>query len=88
MVSTRYVFSDVSVTQYSQCHFVLLFFLDFTRLKLVQGKKEVEQAREAEQMAAENAKILAAGGNPKARKTNEEDITAQFDAEDDEDVVF
>ena len=54
----------------------------------MQGKKEVEQAREAEQMAAENAKILAAGGNPKARKTNEEDITAQFDAEDDEDVVF
>lgn len=61
---------------------------DFTRLKLVQGKKEVEQAREAKQHADEMAKILAAGGNPNSKKTNEEDITAQFDAQDDEDVVF
>lgn len=49
---------------------------DFTRLKLVQGKKEVELKREAAQKAKENA------------KTNDSDITAAFDAQDDEDVVF
>ena len=48
----------------------------------------MEQAREAKQHADEMAKILAAGGNPNSKKTNEEDITAQFDAQDDEDVVF
>mmetsp|Transcript_11110 Transcript_11110/g.15400 ORF Transcript_11110/g.15400 Transcript_11110/m.15400 type:complete len:188 (+) Transcript_11110:260-823(+) len=46
---------------------------DFTRLKLVQGKKEQEQKLEQEQAAI---------------KANEEDITANFDAGDDEDVVF
>lgn len=62
---------------------------DFTRLKLVQGKKEVEMKREAKQKEAENAMILASGQSlPRARKTNDEDITAAFDVTDDEDVVF
>lgn len=53
---------------------------DFTRLKLVQGKKE------ADMVEAEKAR--AAEGNPAVGKENEEDITAAFDATDDEDVVF
>lgn len=59
---------------------------DFTRLKLVQGKKEIELKREAAQKAAENAKIQASGQS--AKKSNDTDITAAFDAQDDEDVVF
>lgn len=55
---------------------------DFTRLKLVQGKKEVEQKLAREKKDAE-AK-LGLGLN----KENEEDITANFDAGDDADVVF
>lgn len=43
---------------------------DFTRLKLVQGKKEDDIPK------------------PTAAKTKDNDITAQFDAQDDEDVVF
>jgi len=54
---------------------------DFTRLKLVQGKKEQEQVEQAKEMAK---KKLAA----KIGKENEEDITAAFDAADDQDVVF
>lgn len=54
---------------------------DFTRLKLVQGKKEQEQVKQAKEMAK---KKLAA----KIGKENEEDITAAFDAADDQDVVF
>lgn len=61
--------------------------LDFTRLKLVQGKKEVELKREAAQKAADQAKIEAMGQAVKKR-TNDADITAAFDATDDEDVVF
>ena len=57
---------------------------DFTRLKLVKGKKEVEMAKE--EKLKEAAK--AAGKLPTAGKENEEDITAQFDAQDDADVVF
>jgi len=53
---------------------------DFTRLKLVQGKKEQEQAAEA--------KRKAALPNPALGKENDADITAAFDAGDDEDVVF
>lgn len=52
---------------------------DFTRLKMMQGKKEQEAKK-----AAENAPIKEAA----AGKENEEDITAAFDANDDEDVVF
>lgn len=54
---------------------------DFTRLKLVQGKKEVEQKKALK--AAEEAKIAGV-----ANKENDADITAQYDANDDEDVVF
>lgn len=53
---------------------------DFTRLKLVQGKKEEEAARE---------KIQHKMNSFKNNKNNpDEDITAQFDAQDDADVVF
>lgn len=51
---------------------------DFTRLKMMQGKKE----EEAKKVAAENTQ------KEDAKKANEEDITAAFDANDDEDVVF
>ncbi|GAX23725.1 V-type H+-transporting ATPase subunit D [Fistulifera solaris] len=53
---------------------------DFTRLKLVQGKKEVAE-KELEKLKKE-------GKGPAVGKENEEDITAQFDASDDADVVF
>eukprot|EP00540_Astrosyne_radiata_P008349 CAMPEP_0116840490 /NCGR_PEP_ID=MMETSP0418-20121206/10384_1 /TAXON_ID=1158023 /ORGANISM="Astrosyne radiata, Strain 13vi08-1A" /LENGTH=242 /DNA_ID=CAMNT_0004470783 /DNA_START=160 /DNA_END=888 /DNA_ORIENTATION=+ len=48
---------------------------DFTRLKIVQGKKEEELAREEAKKKA-------------LEKENDADITAKFDAGDDEDVVF
>jgi len=48
-------------------------FLDFTRLKLVQGKKGEENEEK------ENTPYNAAKDN---------DITAQYDAQDDADVVF
>jgi V-type H+-transporting ATPase subunit D len=54
---------------------------DFTRLKLVKSKKELEQKAEALKKAAE----------PKSAydgKENISDITAVFDANDDADVVF
>jgi V-type H+-transporting ATPase subunit D len=51
---------------------------DFTRLKLVQGKKEAE-IKKASKLKDE-AKL--------ANKENEADITATFDPADDEDVVF
>eukprot|EP00934_Nitzschia_sp_Nitz4_P000712 Nitzschia sp. Nitz4//scaffold279_size24496//18328//19250//NITZ4_008384-RA/size24496-augustus-gene-0.9-mRNA-1//-1//CDS//3329545403//712//frame0 len=51
---------------------------DFTRLKLVQGKKEAEQKE-----AAKKRDTMVASG-----KENDADITAAFDAGDDDDVVF
>ena len=57
--------------------------LDFTRLKLVQGKKEEEIKREAALKAKE-----ATTGKTLRGKENDADITAAFDAADDEDVVF
>ena len=51
---------------------------DFTRLKMMQSKKEQELKK-----AAEEAPVKEAAG-----KENDEDITAAFDANDDEDVVF
>ena len=48
---------------------------DFTRLKLVQGKKEDDIP-----------KIESKRADLKIK--NDEDITAQFDAQDDADVVF
>lgn len=62
---------------------------DFTRLKLVQGKKEVEQNKEQKRKEAEKFTAAAESGTKvDAGKENEEDITARFDANDDEDVVF
>jgi len=60
---------------------------DFTRLKLVQGKKEVEAKANLAKQEAEKAKAKAVGAEP-VGKENEEDITAAFDTTDDEDVVF
>lgn len=62
--------------------------LDFTRLKLVQGKKqqeikELEKVKEKEKLA-----ILAAGKSLSSGKENSQDITSQFDAADDAEVVF
>lgn len=59
---------------------------DFTRLKLVQSAKE-NAIKEKAKEDAKKAEIAKAKGEV-LQKTNQEDITAQFDAEDDEDVVF
>lgn len=60
---------------------------DFTRLKLVQGKKEVEE--KATLKALEEKKEMAKKmGKLHVDKENDEDITAVFDANDDEDVIF
>lgn len=59
---------------------------DFTRLKLVQGKKQheiKEQERQKEEDIKAGKVIPSTDG-----KENDQDITAQFDATDDEDVVF
>lgn len=61
---------------------------DFTRLKLVQGKKEEEQKKEMKKIDLEKKLAAAAGKTVKTGKENEADITAAFDATDDEDVVF
>jgi V-type H+-transporting ATPase subunit D len=62
---------------------------DFTRLKLVQGKKQDEEKREnaKKQALIEKEKLE---GKPKVAKDkeNEADITAVYDATDDEEVVF
>ena len=61
---------------------------DFTRLKLVQGKKEVEE-KENQKKKDAAIKAAALAGKPlKSGKENDGDITAAFDAGDDEDVVF
>jgi hypothetical protein len=58
---------------------------DFTRLKLVKAKKEIEQKREAKQKDDErkSGKVNVYEG-----KENDEDITAAYDANDDAEVVF
>mmetsp|Transcript_2716 Transcript_2716/g.3777 ORF Transcript_2716/g.3777 Transcript_2716/m.3777 type:complete len:255 (+) Transcript_2716:114-878(+) len=61
---------------------------DFTRLKLVQGAKEKEEKEKAVKAAKQKAADLAAGKVSSGNKENEKDITAQFDAADDEDVLF
>jgi V-type H+-transporting ATPase subunit D len=61
---------------------------DFTRLKLVKGKKEIEQKAEEKAKAAAKALALAEGKEDYSGKENDEDITAVFDAADDTDVVF
>jgi V-type H+-transporting ATPase subunit D len=63
---------------------------DFTRLKLVQGKKKVEQM-EADAIKEKEAALAALSGKPTTTaggKENDADITSAFDANDDEDVVF
>ena len=77
---SRFFFFFRHDTQFSLLT-ILSLCTDFTRLKLVQGKKEQEQVEQAKEMAK---KKLAA----KIGKENEEDITAAFDAADDQDVVF
>eukprot|EP00563_Minutocellus_polymorphus_P019909 CAMPEP_0197716218 /NCGR_PEP_ID=MMETSP1434-20131217/1180_1 /TAXON_ID=265543 /ORGANISM="Minutocellus polymorphus, Strain CCMP3303" /LENGTH=252 /DNA_ID=CAMNT_0043300539 /DNA_START=20 /DNA_END=778 /DNA_ORIENTATION=- len=59
---------------------------DFTRLKLVQGKKESQMEEERKRKEAEKTMALKSGKS--VGKENSADITAQFDAQDDEDVVF
>jgi V-type H+-transporting ATPase subunit D len=54
---------------------------DFTRLKLVQGKKVQQEKLEAKEKEE-------AAKHKKLGKENDADITAAFDATDDEDVVF
>jgi len=56
---------------------------DFTRLKLVQGKKQVEMEEERKRKEEEKLKEGMA-----LAESAEKDLTAGFDAAEDEDVVF
>lgn len=58
----------------------LCWFIDFTRLKLVQGKKQDELKENVVNNATNKMKNLDIN--------KDKDITANFDAQDDEDVVF
>jgi len=59
---------------------------DFTRLKLVQEKKEVAIEEERKKKEAEYAANVAKGLS--VTKESDADITAEYDAGDDADVVF
>jgi V-type H+-transporting ATPase subunit D len=59
---------------------------DFTRLKLVQSKKNVEIEEIQKIKDAEAAELFAKG--IKVKEGNDADITAAYDAGDDADVVF
>lgn len=59
---------------------------DFTRLKLVQGKKEQELEAEQKRKEAERTALIRSGR--KVDGGNDADITSAFDAQDDVDVVF
>jgi V-type H+-transporting ATPase subunit D len=61
---------------------------DFTRLKLVQGKKEVEEKANQKKKELEMKAAALAGSPILLDKENNTDITAAFDANEDEDVVF
>jgi V-type H+-transporting ATPase subunit D len=62
---------------------------DFTRLKLVQGKKrEEEKEIQKKKDAAIKAGLVSAAAAAAGGKENDADITAAYDAGDDEDVVF
>ena len=61
------------------------FYIDFTRLKLVQGKKE-EQLKIEE--AAKEAARKAEFASGRVRQERDHDITSNFDVTDDADVVF
>jgi V-type H+-transporting ATPase subunit D len=51
---------------------------DFTRLKLVQGKKEIQELDQRKRLEKKGP----------VQSTNDEDIMGNFDAGNDEDVVF
>jgi V-type H+-transporting ATPase subunit D len=59
---------------------------DFTRLKLVKGKKQVEQ--DQAELVKAKAQANAAKSGKRLGKENDADITSAFDANDDADVVF
>jgi hypothetical protein len=59
---------------------------DFTRLKLVQAMKQNEIEEEMKRKEAARSSALKSGKS--IGKENDADITARFDAQDDEDVVF
>jgi V-type H+-transporting ATPase subunit D len=63
---------------------------DFTRLKLVQSKKEndLKEAKRLKDLAEAEAKKAGKIVAPKKKKGSEVDMTANFDAGDDADVVF
>jgi V-type H+-transporting ATPase subunit D len=61
---------------------------DFTRLKLVKKKKEIETDANDKAKAVAKALAKAEGKEDHSGKENDEDITAVFDAADDADVVF
>ena len=71
MIASIYVlvraFYDIVFLIFYHCFRII----DFTRLKLVQGKKEDDMPDDS-----------------KKSDQKDNDITAQFDAQDDEDVVF
>lgn len=62
---------------------------DFTRLKLVQSKKEADM-KEAERLKQIEVELTKKAGKVVVAKkvTESEDMTANFDAGDDADVVF
>jgi hypothetical protein len=62
---------------------VTFYEIDFTRLKIVQGKKEAQI--KLDEKAKEAAKLA---GELDVQPPSDKDITAEFDATDDEDVVF
>jgi V-type H+-transporting ATPase subunit D len=59
---------------------------DFTRLKLVQGKKQVQLKIEEAIKEAERKAEFASGRVRQEQK--DQDITSNFDVSDDADVVF
>ena len=63
---------------------------DFTRLKLVQSKKEndLKEAKRLKDLAEAEAKKAGKIVAPKKQKVSDVDMTANFDAGDDADVVF
>ena len=61
---------------------------DFTRLKLVQGKKVQEEVAQAKRKAEFDKETTSHAHDHAPGKENEQDITAEFDANDDEEVVF
>lgn len=67
----------------TRLQYIVIHSIDFTRLKIVKGKKE-EQIK-LEEKEKEAARLA---GEKEISKPIDKDITAEFDATDDEDVVF